>query len=91
MCEYARYTAGTIRQYRTTGHLLRTGMLFQAGYLHDLLGRFLCGSDFIPFDFDFFLRACSFSTDKQRKLAINFSEPIHSLCERYPAQKAASP
>ena len=38
-----------------------------------------------------FLRSCSFLTDKLRKSPIHFSEPIHSLSERYPAQKSAAP
>ena len=89
MCEYARYTAGTIRQYRTTGHLLRTGMLFQAGYLHDLLGRFLCGSDFIPFDLDFFCVHVRFWMINWGNQPYTFWNQS-AVSERYTAQKSAS-
>ena len=70
------------------------------------LGRFLCGSDFVRFDFfhyfcvhvrffpiwfGLFSQSWTFYAREATESAVRFSEWIHLLSERYPALKFACP
>ena len=65
------------RNWWTTQYWCRSSVSSENTYHRLRLGRLLRGLDFSRFDVDFFLRSCSFLTDKSRKSAINFSVSIH--------------